>query len=95
MTVYQPLPDNTSVIEPKVKWASIATYVASALLMGLVNLLSDNDNQLLIEVLPDSVEWLILPLVPMAVAFAAGFSAKHQWRTAEVNQNIPRQGGGF
>lgn len=95
MTVFQPLPDNTTVVEPKVKWGAIAAYVASAALLGIYNLATDNGNELLIAVLPDTIEWLILPLIPMAGSLIAGYAARHQWRQAEVVQNVPRQGGGL
>ncbi|MGE3487459.1 MAG: hypothetical protein AB7L09_22285 [Nitrospira sp.] len=84
MTVFNPLPDNTSTIAPKVKWGAIAAYVVTAGALGLYRLLTQDDNALLLEILPDSIEWLILPIVPMLSSLIAGYAARHQWREAEV-----------
>lgn len=85
-TMTNPEPPHTRAIEPKTKWGVIAFYVAGALLLGLVNLLSDNNSELLLAILPDQIEWLILPLVPAAISFAVQFNAQHQWRSTEVGK---------
>lgn len=82
MTIANPEPATTSVVEPKVKWAGITMYLVSVVVLALINVLTDNDNQLLIEVLPDWLEALVLPLVPVVAGMVAGYFAKHQWRTA-------------
>lgn len=87
-TVENPLPNHTSVMEPKVKWGAIATYVVSAIVLLLVELFTANENQLLIEALPDVYEAFILPLVPTITTLAVGYSARHQWRQGEVT-NVP------
>lgn len=84
MTVLHPEPNNTSAVAPKVKWAGIGAYLAGVVSLSLVNAFTDNDNQLLIEALPDIVEPFLLPAVPAIVAAIAGYFAKHQWRQAEV-----------
>lgn len=83
-TASNPEPVNTSKIEPKVKWASIASYLAGVLLLALVNALTGNGNELIMEALPDWLEAFILPLVPAITALVAGYSARHQYRSAEV-----------
>lgn len=84
MSMHSTNSDSNYPIEPKVKWASIAMYVSGALLMALVTLLTDNDNALLLAVLPDPVEIFVLPLVPTLAGLVAGYAAKHQWRHGEV-----------
>ena len=83
-TVTNPLPNRTGVVEPKVKWGAVATYIVSAIVLLLIELFTANENQLLIEALPDVWEAFILPLVPAITTLAAGYSARHQWRQAEV-----------
>lgn len=87
-TVENPLPNRTSVMEPKVKWGAVATYVVSAILLLLIELFTANQNQLLIAALPDVYEAFILPLVPAITTLAVGYAARHQWRQAEVT-NVP------
>lgn len=86
MTVIQPEPDNTGTVEPKVKWATIGTYLSGVIVLALVNAFTGNENALLIETLPDAVEPFVLPAVPAIVAAISGYFAKHQWRRAEINQ---------
>lgn len=85
-TIGDPLPDNTTQLEPKVKWGTIATYVVSAIVLLLVELFTVNENELLIAALPDVYEALILPLVPAITTLAVGFYARHQWRRSEVTR---------
>lgn len=83
-TVQNPLPNRTGIMEPKVKWGAVAAYVVSAIVLLIVNLLTANQNELLLEAVPDVYEAFILPLVPAISALAAGYAARHQWRQAEV-----------
>jgi hypothetical protein len=80
MTVIRPEPANTRSVEPKVKWATIGSYVVGVVAVGIVNALTGNDNELLIEALPDAAEAFVLPIVPAVSAFVFGWYAKHQWR---------------
>jgi hypothetical protein len=82
-TPTNPLPSNTTKVEPKVKWSVLGTYLAGVVSLGLVNAFTADDNTLLIATLPDAIEPFILPLVPAVVAAVAGFFAKHQWRVGE------------
>lgn len=84
MTIYQPEPDNTSVIEPKVKLPAVAIYIAGVILLATADAFTANDNELLFAVLPDTVESFILPLVLVAVQLITGYFARHQWRTSEI-----------
>lgn len=61
-------------VEAKVKWASIATYVGSA--MGLAALQAVGDAQL-VDALPDVLEPFALALLPLAATFLAGYKARH------------------
>ena len=74
-------PVDTTKVEPKVKWASIGTYLAGVVGLGLVTLLSDND--LLAQALPDPLEVFVMPAVPAVIAAIAGYAARHQWRAGE------------
>lgn len=80
MTLINPEPARTAKIEPKVKWATIGTYLVSFVAVALVNAFTGNGNELLIEALPDSIEAFVLPIVPAVSAFVFGWNAKHQWR---------------
>ena len=82
MTIVNPEPANTTKVEPKVQWATIGAYAAGVVGLGLVNVVSEGNNQLLIDVLPDGLEAFVLPLVPALTALLGGFVARHQWRTA-------------
>jgi cytochrome bd-type quinol oxidase subunit 2 len=83
-TVTNPVPNSTGKIEPKVQWATIATYVVGVLALALVNLLTANQNELLIEALPDWLEAFIIPIVPALTTLVVGYNARHQWRRAEI-----------
>ncbi len=84
MTIVQPEPDNTTTMEPKVKFPAIAIYVVGVIVLALINAFTADNNVLLLASLPDSVEPFILPLVPVAVQMITGYFAKHQWRNAEL-----------
>jgi hypothetical protein len=81
MTIVNPEPANTGTVEPKVKWTGIVTYLVGVVVLALINAFTDNDNQLLLESLPDIVEPFILPIIPVVSGVVAGYFAKHQWRT--------------
>ena len=87
MTVLNPKPASTNAVEPKVSAATLGAYVAGVLLLVLVQVFTDNDNELLLAVLPDALETFVLPLVPAVVALIAGFAAKHQWRSIPINND--------
>lgn len=63
-----------NVIETKVKWATIATYVGIAALLGGLNAITDAN---LISELPDVVEVFVAPLLPTLITFLAGRQAPH------------------
>lgn len=88
-TASNPLPANTSVVEPKVKYGALAAYVLSALVLFLVELLTGNGNELIIEALPDGIEALVLPFVPALASLIAGYAARHQYRSPEVRGSGP------
>lgn len=83
-TASNPLPARTTVIEPKVKWGAIGTYVVGALLMFIVNLVTGNGNELLMAVVPDYLEMFIVPLIPALASLASGYAARHQYRSPET-----------
>ncbi len=80
MTIINPEPANTSAVAPKVAWATAGSYVAGVVGLALVNAFTANENQLLIDALPDVLEAFVLPVIPAVVAFLGGYSARHQWR---------------
>jgi len=87
MTAATPNPSGNYPIEPKVKWASIAMYLAGVVLMALVAALTGDNNALLLAVLPDPVEIFVIPLVPTLAGLAAGYAAKHQYRDPEYRND--------
>lgn len=85
-TVSNPEPPHTRAIEPKVKWGAVAAYALGALFLLLVELFTADNNALLLHVVPDFLEIFLLPLVPALASLAAGFAARHQWRSTEVGR---------
>lgn len=74
------VPDHAAVkpvIETKVKAAAIASYLGGVVILALVNAFTGNDNQLLLDTLPDAIEPFVLPVVPAVVTAIAGWAAKH------------------
>lgn len=67
-------PNPGAPVEVKVKAASIATYLGLVALLAVLNAVSDTN---LIAGLPDVIEVFVAPLVPTAIAFVAGYVAKH------------------
>jgi len=61
-------------VETKVKAASIAAYLGLVALLAILNAVSDAN---LISGLPDVVEVFAAPLIPTAIAYVAGYVAKH------------------
>lgn len=88
-TFTDPVPVDTKKIEPKVKWGAIAAYFVGVILFFFFDLLTADNNALLIAVLPDWVEAFILPILPAVGALVAGYSASHQWREPEVPNAPP------
>lgn len=65
-------------IETKVSAATAGTYVAStSVLAGLAAI---QDNARLLDWMPDSLSPFVIALVPAAIAFVAGWAAKHSPR---------------
>lgn len=65
----------TGPIERKVKAATAAAYVGASGLLGA--LAAVQDEQRLLEWMPDSLAPFVLALVPAAIAAAAGWKARH------------------
>lgn len=84
-----PLPNNTNKVEPKVYWGALFAWIAGAVGLFLFDLVTANNNAVLVDALPDVVEWLVLPLIPAIGSFIAGFAARHQYRRAEVQGSLP------
>lgn len=76
-------PANTTRMEPKVKAASIATYLSGVAVLAVFAAFTQDNNALLIDSLPDYIEPFVLPVVPAVVAAVSGYFAKHQWRSGE------------
>lgn len=94
-TLLNPEPADTKAIEPKTAWGTIAFYLAGVVGIALTDAFTANDNALLLDALPDPIEWFVLPLVPAAVGFVTQFYARHQWRRAEiVSRSSATQPGG-
>ena len=68
-------------VESKVRWSTAAAYVASSGLLGVLAAVEDNER--LLEPLPDAVSPLVLALVPGLVTLAAGWKAKHTPRSED------------
>lgn len=76
-SIENPLPSDTSAVEPKVKAGAIATYVVGAVLVAIVSAATDGN---LVGDLPDWASALVAPLIPVLAQFAAAYSAAHQYR---------------
>jgi hypothetical protein len=62
-------------VEAKVKWASFGTFVGSVAAIAVLQAV-DADHSL-IEVLPDWLEAVVIPLIPTAISWLAGWRARH------------------
>ncbi|MFI6497194.1 hypothetical protein [Nonomuraea typhae] len=62
-------------IETKVKAMGLVSYLAGVAGMAVLQAVADDPS--MIAFLPDWVEAITLPLVPTALAAAAGWKAKH------------------
>lgn len=67
-------------LEPKVKQATISSYVAALLLTAAMTLVQDENVPLLLGFLPEAVEPFALAMLPAAASLVAGYMAKHQHR---------------
>lgn len=72
----------TQKVARKVQLATIATYLGTLVIGGVITLLQDGS---LIEVLPAPVAPFIVPLVPALITLLAGFTAKNNAR--DVNSS--------
>jgi hypothetical protein len=70
-------PSTGTKVESKVWWATAGAYLAGVAALAIVNAVTGDENALLIAALPDALEPFILPSVPAAVSFIAGWAAKH------------------
>jgi hypothetical protein len=68
-------------VEAKVKWSTAMAYLGSSGLLGV--LAAVQDNQRVLEPLPDSISPLVLSLVPGLFAFVAGYRTQHTPRRGE------------
>lgn len=69
-------PDGSApAVEPKVTWASIATFVGLYLATALLELI--RDEPLIVSPLPDWLEPILIGAVPALLALIAGYSAPH------------------
>ncbi|MEU7911299.1 hypothetical protein [Microbispora bryophytorum] len=62
-------------VEWKVKAMALTSYLAGVALLAVLQVVSDNPS--LIAFLPDWIEAIGLPLLPTALAAAAGYKARH------------------
>lgn len=74
MSDYTATPSTTAPVETKVKAASVGSYLGGLALMAILNGVSDAN---LIAGFPDWLEAFIAPMVPTALAFVAGYVARH------------------
>lgn len=62
------------VVERKVTWSAVWTYLASLAGLAVLNGVSDTN---LIAGLPDVVEVLVAPILPAAIGLVAGYVTSH------------------
>lgn len=67
-------------VETKVTLSTAGAYVASTGV--LASLAAVQDNARLLDWMPDSASPFVLALIPAAIAFITGWSAKHSPRTS-------------
>jgi VIT1/CCC1 family predicted Fe2+/Mn2+ transporter len=66
---------HAAVVEAKVKSAAVATYLVSVAALAIVNAVTSDAS--LLGPLPDWAEALVVPVLPAAAAFLAGWNARH------------------
>lgn len=71
----------TAPIERKVSFATAAAYLGSTGLLGALAAVQDNDR--LLEWMPDGLSPFVLALVPTLITAVAGWKAKHTPRTGD------------
>src|SRR5689334_18352489 len=91
MTAVSPEPVNTSKVEPKVAWASLASYLVGVIVLAVVNALDENTT-LLTDAVPDAFEPFLMPLLWALPTLIAGYMAKHQWRVNPRGAGSPPVG---
>lgn len=64
-------------VEPKVKWASVAAFLAGVL-VAVLNTVQDNPG--LIDGLPKWAQAIVIAIAPALVTFLAGYAAPHAAR---------------
>jgi hypothetical protein len=84
-TISDPLPPTTGKVEPKVKAASIGTYLAGLVLVALVSGVTDGN---LVAEFPDWASALLAPVLPTLAAMAAGYNARHQYRSVALGRAV-------
>ncbi|MDQ1018989.1 holin [Streptomyces afghaniensis] len=67
--------DGRHPVEAKVRWATALAYLGSSGMLGV--LAAAQDNQRVLEPLPDSISPLVLALIPGVFTFVAGYKARH------------------
>lgn len=80
-TPTDPVSTGTKQTEPKVKAATVATYLVGLVLAAVVSGVTDGN---LVTLLPDWLASILAPILPAAAAWLAGYNAKHQYRTPET-----------
>lgn len=66
---------HATVIEAKVKASTVGAYLLSLAGLAIVNAVTDDAS--LLGPLPDWLETVVVPLLPAAAAFLAGYQAHH------------------
>lgn len=74
----EPVSSSKPPVESKVKWAAFGTFVGSVAATAVLQAI-DADHSL-IEVFPDWLEAVVIPLLPTAISWVAGWRAKHTAR---------------
>ncbi|EGJ77683.1 putative holin [Streptomyces sp. Tu6071] len=69
-------------VETKVKFATVAAYLASTGLLAVLTAVQDHAG--LVAGLPDALEPFVLALVPTAITGVAGWAARHTPRGYDI-----------
>jgi hypothetical protein len=77
-----PNPSGNYPVELKLKVAAIAQYLVGLILVAAVAGLTGGN---LVADLPDWASALLAPVLPVLASFAAGYSARHQYRATEAS----------
>ena len=80
MTYTDMEPADTTAVEPKVKWGTVAATILTAVIGAVLSILNNAD---VVSGVPDWVTVLVATLLTGGATFGSGYKAPHQLRSGE------------